>query len=101
MPSINKNEVFVYHGVVGTVSIDYILNIQRPFSSDTLNFHFINCGENGYILTEIEYDGKQMKRFYSGSKILVRSGWYSLNPNDMVKCLSLVKTRNFLDVKFK
>jgi hypothetical protein len=101
LPGPNKNEVFAYHGIVNIVSMDYILNIQTQFFGDGLKFHFINCGEYGYILTEIEYDGKQMKRFYSGSKILVKSGWHSLSPKNMVKSFSLIKTRNFLDVKFK
>ena len=101
LPYLNNSEVFVYHGVVYTLSIDYILDIQDPFSIDTLNLHFISCDENGYFLTEIEYNGKQMKRFYSGSKILVKSDFYSLNSNNMDKIWTVVKTKNFLDVKFK
>ena len=101
LPCLNRNEVFVYHGIVHIVSMDYILNVQKDFSGDKLKFHFINCGEYGHMLTEIEYDGKKMKRVYSGSKINVKTGWYSLNPRDMHKSFSLIKTRNFLEVKFK
>ena len=101
LPRLNKNEVFAYHGVIEFVSIDYIINIQKQFSYDKFKFHFINCGEYGYILTDIKYDGKKMKRFYSGSNIQVKSGWHSLCPKDAVKSFSLINTKKFLDVKFK
>ena len=101
LPCVKKNEVLVYHGVVDTVSLDYILAIQKPFLDNELRFHFINCGEYGCVLTEIEYGGKQMKRVYSGSKILVKSGWHSLSSKNKVKSFSLIKIGNFLDVKFK
>ena len=100
LPYLTENEVFVYHGVVYIVSIDYILNIHRNFSSESLSFHFFNCGENRYMLTEIDYDEKPMKRYYSGSDILVNSGWYSLSPNNKAKSLYLIKSGKFLDVKF-
>ncbi|RLB06233.1 MAG: hypothetical protein DRG50_05865, partial [Deltaproteobacteria bacterium] len=54
LPRLNKKEVLVYHGVVTTVSLDYILAIQKPFLDNKLKFNFINCGEYGYMLTEIE-----------------------------------------------
>jgi|GEM_PF-4512634 len=89
LPRLTKKEVLVYHGVVNTVSLDYILGIQTPFLDNKLKFHFINCGEYGYMLTEIKYCGKQMKRVYSGSMIDVKSGWHSLSPKNMVKSFSL------------
>jgi hypothetical protein len=101
LPCLNRNEVFAYHGSVDIVSMDYILNMQKHFLVNKLNFRFVNCGEYEYMLMEIEYDGKQMKRFYSGSTIHVRSGWHSLSPDDMHKSFSLIKPRNFLEVKFK
>ncbi|HYA91733.1 MAG TPA: hypothetical protein VEK32_09565 [Thermodesulfobacteriota bacterium] len=101
LPSLKRNEVFVYHGSVDIVSMDYILNTKKEFLDNKLEFDFINCGEYGYMLTEIEYDGKQMKRVYSGSKINVKSGWYSLSAENKGKSISLIEPRNFLDPRFK
>jgi|GEM_PF-5333532 len=42
-----------------------------------------------------------MKRVYSGSLIDVKSGWYSLSSKNKVKSFALIKSGNFLDVKFK
>jgi hypothetical protein len=101
LPRLNKNEVFVYHGSVDIVSMDYIIDIHEHFLEDNLKLHFIDCYEYGYMLTEIDYEGKQMARVYSGSKIKVKSGWHSLNPGDMGKAFKLFETRNFLEPKFK
>jgi hypothetical protein len=101
LPCLNKNQVLVYHGVVNTVSLDYILSIQKPYFDNELKFLFIDCGEYGYMLTEIEYGGKPMKGVFSGSLINVKSGWYSLSSENKVKSFSLIKSGNFLDVKFK
>lgn len=101
LPRLNKDEVFVYHGSVDIVSMDYIIDIHEHTLGKNLKLHFINCYEYGYMLTEIDYEGKQMARVYSGSKIQVKSGWHSLNPSDMVKAFKLFETRNFLETKFK
>jgi len=101
LPRLNKNEVFVYHGSVDIVSMDYIIDIHEHFLEKNLKLHFINCYEYGYMLTEIDYEGKQMARVYSGSKIQVKSGWHSLSPGNMVKAFKLFETRNFLETKFK
>jgi hypothetical protein len=101
LPRLNKNEVFVYHGSVDIVSMDYILDIHEHFVENNLKLHFINCYGYGYMLIEIDYKCKQMARVYSGSKIQVKSGWHSLSPNDMLKAFKFFETRNFLEVKFK
>lgn len=101
LPCLDKSLVAVYHGAAGTLSMDYALNIQKPFFCEKLKFHFINCDEYGYILTDIDYEGQKMKRFYSGSNILVGSGWHSPSPENMVNNFPDIKTRKLLNVKFK
>jgi hypothetical protein len=102
LPHLNKNDVFVYHGSVDRVSIDYFANIHGHFIDNNLKFNFINCSEYGYMLKSIDYEGKEMTRFFSGSKIQVKPSRYKgLSVADTVKVFHLLQAQDFLHVTFK
>ena len=102
LPRLNRNDVFVYHGQLDRVSIDYSVDIRGHFIDNNLKFNFINCSEYGYMLNSIDYEGKEMTRFYSGSRIQVKPRRYDgLSLNDMKKVFKSCQFQDFLDVKFK
>lgn len=102
LPHLNKYDVFVYHGGVDKVLIDYFADILGHFIESNLNFNFINCSEYGYMLKSIDYGGTEMKRFYSGSKIQVNpSSLEGLSKGGMLKVYKLRQSQKFLDVNFK
>lgn len=102
LPRLNKGDVFVYHGRVDRVSMDYVVDIRGHFIDKNLKLNFLNCSEYGYMLKTIDYEGKEMARFYSGSRIQVKSCRYDgFSLNDMRKVFKLCQFQDFLDVKFK
>ncbi len=102
LPRLKKNDVFIYHGVVDRVSMDYFVDIRGRFLENNLKLNFINCSEYGYMLKGIDYEGKQMTRFYSGSRIQVKPCRYDgLSLNDIRKAFKLCQFQDFLDVKIK
>lgn len=102
LPPLNKNEVFVYHGRVDKVAIDYFVDIRGHFLNDNLKFNFINCSKYGYMLKGIDYEGKQMTRFYSGLRIQAKPRRYDgLSAKDMGKVFKSCQIQSFLEVKFK
>lgn len=102
LPPLNRDDVFVYHGQLDRVSMDYVVDIRGHFIDNNLKFNFLNCSEYGYMLKTIDYEGKEMARFYSGSRIQVKPRRYAgLSLNDMRKVFKLCQFQDFLDVKFR
>ena len=102
LPRLNKGDVFVYHGQLDRVSMNYFVDIRGHFIDNNLKFNFINCSEYGYMLKSIDYEDKEMTRFYSGSRIRVKPRRYDdLRLNDIRKVLRSCQFQDCLDVKFK
>jgi len=100
LPVLNKNEVFVYHGHSYIASIDYIIDIEKHFSEKDVCLHFFNCDNYGYILTQIDYDGKQMERVYSNTNIQVKPKWIDRTRDLMAKRDSLTGFEGFTGTGF-
>jgi hypothetical protein len=101
LPHLNRNEIFVCHGQVYKVSIDYFVDTIGHFYANNLNINFINCSKYGYMLQSITYEGKQMSRFYSGSKIQVKPDCHQgYSIKDMKKVFGLRKIQKYLEVIF-
>lgn len=102
LPRLNKGDVFVYHGQLDRLSMDYVIDIRGHFTDNNLKFNFLNCSEYGYMLKTIDYEGKEMASFYTGSRIQVKPRRYAgLSAKDMRKVFKLCQFREFLDVKFR
>jgi hypothetical protein len=48
--------------------MDFYIAMQGEFSDNNLTFHFINCFDYGYMLTDIYYEGRPMRKEFKQVK---------------------------------
>jgi hypothetical protein len=60
MPPATAKRVLVFHGEHYEGYTIYQANLASAFDPSLLVFDFSDCGENGYILSRVRYDGRDM-----------------------------------------
>ena len=57
-----NKQVMVFHGEHYKGYTVYCLNLAGSFDQERLKFEFSDCGENGYVLSRVSYDGRTMEQ---------------------------------------
>jgi len=79
LPALTDNNVVVFHGEYYQGTTCFETQVSDPFSLKHLRLHFVDCGDNGFILWKVAYKGRKI----SGVEEAERRGF--LKPQFLVK----------------
>jgi hypothetical protein len=65
---LKQDQVFVYYGFIDRLGVTHKFGTKSPsFDESNLEFHFTDCGEYGFVLSKMLYDGKESETVSRGS----------------------------------
>ncbi len=79
LPRLTDTNVVVFHGEHYKGTTSYDIRTDAPFSVKQLRLELVDCGDNGYILQGVTYNGKM----YYGKETAQSRGY--LQPQFVVK----------------
>ena len=59
LPVLTDRNVVVCHGEYYSGTTGFEIQVNTPFSVKNLRLHFVDCGENGFILQKLDYKGSK------------------------------------------
>ena len=65
---LKEDQVFVYYGFIDRLGVTHKFSTESPdFDEGNLEFHFTDCGEYGFVLSRLIYDGNESETVSRGS----------------------------------
>ena len=61
LPELTDKNVVVCHGEYYNGTTGFEVQIKESFAIKNLRLHFVDCGDNGFILQKIDYKGRKVK----------------------------------------